>query len=235
LLLPGDWMGEYRYATLFFLSFYLYGSALLWTVVDHILGRQKSRAVAFAVVSGVILMGSVWLAVQRSAAFVRHPTLPIEEVIDSGRHFERLAAILDVKPASVLTPSVGGALLESKVRIHDLGMLCDRVMARSLGEGVTGTDRRGFYDYVFENLRPTLISTNAYHTWRARLDDDPRFRRDYVPIKEYVDQWVRQRYGMTIYSGEFVRRDVLSSKSDVWSRLQDEVRRTRYFGCAECE
>lgn len=235
VLLPTDWMGEYRYATPFFLFFYLYAAALLWTVVDHVAARQKTRVVSFAVVSAAVLVGTLLLASQRSAAFARHPTLPIQEVIDTGRHFERLAVILGVGSPSVLTPSVGGALLQVRVRIYDLGMLCDRVMAQSLGEGAVRLDRQRFYDYVFEELRPTLISTSAFHTWLARLDEDPRFRRDYAPIKEYVDQWVRQRYAVTLYSGEFVRREVLSGKTEVLSRVQEEVGRTRYFGCAECE
>jgi hypothetical protein len=112
-------------------------------------------------------------------------------------------------------------------------MLCDRVIAHSLGEGNRESDRERFYNYVFEEIRPAIVSTSAYHTWLARLDDDPRFRRDYVPIKEYVDQWVKERYGVTMHSGEFVRRDLLSGEAE--AGILEEVKRTRYFGCAECD
>jgi hypothetical protein len=157
--------------------------------------------VTFLVVAIVVFVGTLQIGSQRSAAFVNHPTLPIEEVIESGRHFERLASALEINSASVLTPSVGGVLLKSQLRIYDLGMLCDRVIAHSLGEGKDRVDRRRFYDYVFDEIRPTIISTSAYHSWLARLDEDPRFRRDYAPIKEYVDRWVQERYGMLLYSG----------------------------------
>lgn len=233
LLLPGDWMSEYRYATPFFVFFYVYASALLWAVSDSLSRGSKSRAVTFSVVAIIVFVGTLQLGSQRSAAFVSHPTLPIQEVVETGRHFERLALALEVDSASVLTPSVGGALLESRIRIYDLGMLCDRVIAHSLGEGASRVDRQRFYDYVFEEIRPTIISTSAYHSWLARLDEDPRFRRDYAPIKEYVDRWVQERYRISLYSGEFVRRDRLSGKTE--ARVREEVKRVRYFGCSECD
>ena len=233
LLLPGDWMGEYRYATPFFVFAYLYVSGLLWAVSGSLSRGSKSRVVTFLVVAIIVFVGTLKIGSQRSAAFVSHPTLPIQEVVETGRHFERLASALDINSVSVLTPSVGGALLKSHVRIYDLGMLCDRVIAHSLGEGSSKVDRRRFYDYVFDEIRPTIISTSAYHSWLARLDEDPRFRRDYAPIKEYVDRWVQERYGILLYAGEFVRRDRLSGTAE--TRIREEAKRTRYFGCSECD
>ncbi len=115
-------------------------------------------------------------------------------------------------------------------------MLTDRTIARTLGEGVASIDRRSFHEYIFGHARPSFIASRAYHSWIARLDDDPRFRRDYVAIVEYRDDWVRKRYGAILLSGDFVRRDVLGTRPDeTLAKLTEAVKGTHYVGCINCD
>jgi hypothetical protein len=233
LVLPGDWMAEYRYATPFFLFFYLLFAYVAWFATERL---RSGRIIAF--ICAVVVAGSLTLliAVPRSVAFAANPVISITEVTVTARRFERLAEIAGVRRASLLIADVGGALLSSSLRIYDLGMLSDSRIARALGEGSTRRDQADFYDYVFEEAKPTFIATRAYHSWVARLDGDARFRRDYVAIVEYPDEWIQRRYGNAMWSGDFVRRDALPYRSDsVLARLRDAVKGTHYVGCSRCD
>lgn len=162
------------------------------------------------------------------------PPIPITEVMETGRRFERYGRIVHASGPSLLTADVGGALFFTSLRIYDLGMLTDRTIAQTLGSGVHSPSRKLFHDYIFEQVRPTFILTRAYHSWLARLDSDPRFRRDYEVIKEYEDKWVQQRYGVRVTSGDYVRRDVLHRDLAALRALQLETNGVHYVGCIEC-
>jgi hypothetical protein len=125
----------------------------------------------------------------------------------SGHAYNQVAAVLGVASGSLLAPDLGGTLLYSNLQVYDLGGLCDRTIARSIGR-----DRKTFHEYVFGRLRPTFIHLQST-SWAdlALLDSDPRFRRDYVPIREgttYERAMVRLQYG------DWVRRDALHGAVD---------------------
>ena len=232
LLLPGDWMAEYRYATPFFMFFYLFVTYVAWFATERLESRRIIAFISFVVVAGAL---TLFISVPRSVAFAANPVISISEVTVTARRFERLAEIAGVKQPSLLIADVGGALLSSSLRIYDLGMLSDRKIARALGEGSTRRDQSAFYNYVFEEAKPTFIATRAYHSWVARLDGDARFRRDYIAIVEYPDEWIKKRYGTSMWSGDFVRRESLPDGFDsVLSRLRDAVKGTHYVGCSGC-
>jgi hypothetical protein len=221
LLLPSDWMGEYRFATAFYLFFYLFAASLLAAAVEMAFGRPVVRAAVFWA-GAVMLAGfTIVLTAPRSAAFAHAPTVPLVRVAENyGQRFERLGAVLGIDVPSLLAPSIGGPLLRARVRIYDLGMLCDRRIALAIGPASRQRNQAAFYDYVFDEARPTFISTAVYYTWLARLDDDPRFRRDYVPIAEHLDRWVLAEHGVERFSGDYVRRDALGGRPEVLARLQ---------------
>jgi hypothetical protein len=233
LLLPDDWMGEYRFATPFFPFFYLLLASIVRAVADHARSLPSRRTLASVMV--FVCVGTLAMAVRRTADFAQGPPIPIAEVVDTSRRFERLGEILGLKDPSLMIPEVGGALLYSKMRIYDLGMLCDRSIAETLGEGCRTRNQQSFYDYVFEVAQPDFLATRAYHSWIAHLDGDPRFRRDYVPIVEYQDEWVRKRYGVERTSGDFVRRELLPASPGILDRLRSEVKGTHYVGCSDCD
>jgi hypothetical protein len=228
--LPLDWMTEYRFATPFLVVFYLFA---VQVGAFYIQGQRRLFIVA-AICASVGLTGSV--TIPRSLVFAANPVIPVTEVVETAKRFERLAEIASIQRPSLLIADVGGALFASSLRIYDLGMLTDRTIARSLGEAVRTPDRVTFYRYVFEEARPSFIAVRAYHSWRARLAEDPRFGRDYVPIVEYRDEWIRRRYGVVMSSGDFVRRDALGSRVDELAKeLTQAARGTHYVGCTDCE
>jgi hypothetical protein len=236
ILLPFDWMPEYRFATPFFIFFYLWVGHVAWCAAKRIRALSAHCGVSFAVIVVAVGILTACVAIPRSLAFVRHPVIPLAEVIETARRFERLASIAEAQNPSVMMADVGGALFAGRLRIYDLGMLSDRTIAKALGEGAGVQDRATFYDYVFETARPTFIATRAYHSWLARLDADPRFRRDYVAIVEYSDEWIVERYRVVLQSGDFVRREVVvEGGAEMLAKLREAVSGTHYVGCGTCE
>jgi hypothetical protein len=236
ILLPYDWMSEYRFATPFLIFFYLWLPHVAWCAMERIRTTPAHRGIAFAAAVLGIGILTAGVAIPRSVAFARHPVISITEVIETTRRFERLGNIVGAHSPSLMIADVGGALFSGRIRIYDLGMLSDRTIAQALGEGVRVQDRSIFYAYVFETAKPTFIATRAYHSWLARLDADARFRRDYVAIVEYSDEWVLKRYGVALQSGDFVRREAIAKgEAELLGRLRQAVRGTHYVGCGTCE
>ena len=208
LLLPADGMGEYRFGTNFVLFVYLYGGMVAWETLTALKLERVRLIAAAGGLAALALIGSAALYAGRSAHFVRYPPIPFADIsAEYGRRYDDYATALGIPAdqASVLLPDLGGTLYNSDVHIYDLGMLADKTIARTLKR-----DKPGFYDYVFEQVRPTFIHTHDTWTYLARLDDDPRFRRDYTPIYEYDDAWAQKRHGLTLRSGDYVRKDVLT-------------------------
>lgn len=229
-LLPGDWMPEFRYATAAFQFAYLaFGVCLVGYAAD----RLWSARAMVAVLAVAILAAGVPSAVGRTSIFVNHAPIPLQEVFETGDRFVAFGHRAGVARPSIMHADVGGLLWAGQLRVYDLGMLCDRTIARYLGEGSGRHNASAFYDYVFEVARPTFIATRAYHSWIANLHGDPRFMRDYVAIREYPDAWIAERYGELRLSGDYVRRDAVSVSMLAWMR--EESRGVPYAGCEECD
>ncbi len=204
LLLPPDWMGEFRFATPFFVFFYPY-AALIGAALLGALPRLPARVPRLAAVA--LVGASVFLFVPRSLQFARQPTAPLATVTALTLKVNAYADRLSLANASLLLPDIGGALLYSRLTIHDLAGLTDKTIAR-----VIGRDPWALYDYVFETLKPTFIQTHSFWSALVYLEQDARFRRDYLPIYEEQDGWALQTLGLTRLSGEYVRRDAVSAQ-----------------------
>jgi len=226
VLLPGDWMGEQRFATLFYPAVYL-------LITLAILASPLSTAGRTGLLAALLLW-SVWQSIDRMHRFSEQPVISMKEVEDRSTQFEAWAAKLGIQRASLMTADVGGLLWRNKLEVIDLGMLTDRTIALALGEGSPHPDIKAFHHYVFEVRKPNFIATRAYHSWIARLDDDPRFRRDYVPLREYVDGWILRRYGEERFSGDYVRRDLISNYPEQLATLKTEAAALLYPFCKEC-
>jgi hypothetical protein len=210
LLLPPDYMREYRFATAFFPFFYSLVLVCLWKISCLVLPAPGKQPVTLAVAVIVIGVCTFQLAVRRSPVFASAPTVPFAGVAShTGLGFNQVADAMALPSASLLAPDLGGTLFYSRLRVYDLAGLSDRVIARTLRK-----DPEGFYHYVFEVVRPTFIHTHSWWTYVAAFDKDPRFRRDYLPIRETVDPWVLKRFGIVVYSGDYVRRDVASGQEE---------------------
>ena len=208
MLLPIDWMREYRFATPFFLFAYVYIAALAWALCALASRAPAARRLMFAGVVGLFLAGGLIHVARRSVPFARSPTVPIEIVADYyGHRYNRVAAALGLESASLLAPDLGGTLLYSRLTVVDLGGLCDRTIARTIGR-----DPRALHEYVFARVRPTFIHVHSsYWAKLAALDEDERFRRDYVPIRTIP------RFDV----GDFVRRDALRGPVEPLAAILD--------------
>ena len=178
---------------------------------------RRPLASALGITAAAGLSAAVF--VSPSLLFAARPTVPFSQVADDyGVAFNRYAEMLDVQGGSILLPDLGGTLYTSRLRVHDLAGLCDRTIGRTLRRNPAA-----FHDYVFDTLRPTFIHTHEYWTAVAGLDLDPRFRRDYVPLVEYVEDWVRVRVGLDLHSGDFVRREAASGHPEAMRRIREEL------------
>jgi hypothetical protein len=218
LLLPLDWMPEYRFATLFFpLVLVLLAKIAAETAAvpgdpesEGNDGRREGfswdrRRLSGAILTTTLIASILASTLPRTRRFAENPTVPFATVEQRyGRDYNRFADLLQVRQGSILIPDVGGTLWRSRLTVYDLGGLCNRTIAKTLGK-----NDQAFHDYLFGTLRPTFIHTHHYWTARAKLDLDPRFARDYLPLYEEVEPYVTARAkGNTLRSGDFVRREV---------------------------
>lgn len=217
ILLPYDWMGEYRFATPFFLFFYTYIVMTSGILINELKLRNTVTKILGAVAIAIIISASTYMFAMRSISFTRHPTVPFSWVAKySGHRFNHIARQIGIKNASLLTPDLGGTLYYSELRIYDLAGLCDKTIAR---ERFRNRNLRAFHDYIFTKTKPTFIHVRGQFAHLARFDDDERFRKDYVAIYEFQDSWVKQRYGISVSSGDYVRRDVIENKWELFYQI----------------
>jgi hypothetical protein len=222
VLLPSDWMPENRLATLVYPPFYLLIVLAIW----HI----NNKKLAILISLGLVLLG-VWQSSSRLQEFLDQPTISKDEVEDRSRIFEQWGKLLSKSRPTILTADVGGILWRDKIEVVDLGMLVNRPIAKSLGEYRPTPDRNSFHKYIFEEARPDFIATRAYHAWLADLDGDPRFRRDYIPIREYIDTWVLQRKGIEVYAGDYVKRSLADAHPKEFAQIRHEATKIDYPFC----
>lgn len=197
LALPRDWMGEYRFATAFvpFSLLLGFGLAAEWC------GANSRRWVVAAALAAACLVPD---SVVRWWRFRAAPTVPVAVVAADHAPFERYRSVVG-GTRSLLTEDVGAPLLFSSLRIHDLGGLCEPVIGRTLFR-----DPSRLGDHVFDVLRPDFVRLSADVAIRCGLQADPRFRRDYVAIREWRSPARVGDSGVPL--GHFVRRDVLADE-----------------------
>ena len=229
LLLPYDWMPEFRFATPFFLCFYLFISSGYCALVNNPSSPNGWRVICH-IVAVLFCVGVLSTSVTRAFYFKYHMPIPISEVLDTSQRFERYSQQLQIQNPSILIADVGGFLYRNGIRVYDLGMLCDRTIAATLGEGIRHSDVARFHDYVFDEIKPTFIATRAYHSWIADLESDPRFRECYTPIFEYKDKWIFNRYEAVRFSGDFIRKEAILGKKHVFEQIKKDATSVPYAG-----
>lgn len=216
LLLPNDWMGEFRFGTPFILFFWTYTVFL----TDRLIGKFQSednrkKALVFIIAAPALVLAS-FDSFDRTKVFSANPTVPFRLVEkEYGIRFNKYADALGLMNASVLLPDLGGTLAVSRLRVYDLAGLCDKNIARTLIHS-----NAEFRNYVFDEIRPSFIHSHHVWTLHAQFFGDERFRRDYVPIHEYLDASILKTTGRSIQSGDYVRREVIDKYPDGLSRLR---------------
>jgi len=220
ILLPGDWMREYRFATPFYPFFYAGACLLAVSLARELIPLPGRRKLAGAVAAAAALGLALTMFVPRSRTYAADPALPFALVQEkNGRRFNRFAGALALREGSFLVPDVGGALWSSRLRIYDLGGLTDRTVARTLKK-----EPDAFREYVFGETRPTFILAHGPWAAAAALNRDPRFRRDYVPLYLEGDP-----AGNTItvgpgrQAGVFVRKDAVAGRDAAVAAIRAEL------------
>ena len=211
--LPTDWMPLFRFATIYFLGLY---SVTAHVICDKLDLRKGILLSAILMVSCTV---GCFNGVRR---FVRESPVSTAEVSSRGAYFATWGKLIGKDKPSLLTADAGGILLDEHVRLVDLGMLCNAKIADALGHVNEQPDRDSFFDYILEEVKPTFIATRAFHSYLACLDKDARFRRDYVPIHEYVDTWILNRYGVIVMSGDYVRKDAMAGDPNAFKLMKKQ-------------
>jgi hypothetical protein len=208
LWLDDDWMGEYRFGTVAAAFSLLTLVAALDRAVSLLPpGRWKSASRVAPLVLALFLAAGF---LPRTFRFAANPPTSFQDVRERcGERFNRFAAALDLKGGSLLTADLGGTLMTSHLAVHDLAGLCEPAVVATLRKNgnVWHYDHPEFYDWVFERVRPTFISTAKFWTAVPGFELDPRFARDYVAIESFRDEYSGTVYGRDLHSGDFVRRE----------------------------
>lgn len=207
LLLPADWMGEYRFATPFLLLLPVTFFAFLGEALSFSSLRLKVQRPLFGLIAIIVIGCSGRLYQERSATFAEAPAAPFYSVAQSyGLRFNYYSDALGITNASLLAPDLGGTLYFSRLRVYDLVGLCDRKIAPLMA----ANDTAGLADHVFA-LRPTFIHVHDFWSVRSGFFDDPRFRELYEPISESESTWAINRGRPGVYSGDYVLRSAVPS------------------------
>ena len=206
-LLPFDWMGEYRFATPFVFLFYLF-VFLTGEMVYQIPDRKLPAGVLLGILTLIFTGNSIGSFYVRSKIFAECPTVPFTQVAENyGVRFNQYASEIGVENGSYLGPDMGGTLYYSELKVYDLAGLTDKTIAKSFGN-----DDSLFFDYVFDTLKPTFIHTHDVWTYGANFDADPRFRQNYVAINEIEDGWILMYTGLTMFTGDYIRKDAIENQ-----------------------
>jgi hypothetical protein len=178
IVLPDDWMGEYRFGTLAFAGTYLLGFVLLGQI--PLTGQGlRSRPAVVAVAGMVALAGCTLIFADREQSVVHSPVAPLESVARSAWKFNELAQGLGLKHPVLLVPDLGGTLLVSNGRVVDLAGLCDKSIATMYKSGAKPAQ---FAQYILDTVQPDLIHVHRYWSWKSGVTHSPQFAARYMDL-----------------------------------------------------
>jgi hypothetical protein len=203
-VLPKDWMGEYRFATISIPFFYLLLIQLWLGWSDYLRNHTLRNSVLWLFI--LIFIGvNIPRHIKRTTKFAGDPPTPFTWVVDQYvDKFQKLSDILEQEDASMLVPDMGGTLYYSELTVYDLGALTDSTIARTMR-----VNQDAFYNYIFDVIHPTFIVTYSGWAQFSNFDADPRFRQDYVPIEESIDASLIVHH-IEMYSGTYVRSEFIT-------------------------
>ena len=207
VVLPTDWMEEYRFATPFFLLLPLVSFTLLADVLLSSSFRLRTQKIIFVTVAVALLVHTAYVYKARSFQFAKSPMVPFEIVAQFyGIGFNNYADELGISDATFLLPDLGGTLYFSKHRVYDLAGLCDRQIARL----IRTEDTTALRNHIF-SLLPTFIHVHGYWSVKSGLFHDIRFRKFYTAIVETESQPTNDQDQPPIYNGDYVLKDAIAS------------------------
>lgn len=217
MLLPNDWMPELRFGTPFLVLFYPTLFSLIW-VAGATLSQSRfySRQFPALLIVAVLSVPSIFVHQIRFARFYAAPAVPYTDISQRfGERYNKAAKALGVEHASFLLQDVGGTLFHTELEIFDLAGLIDGTVARTLWK-----DKTALRAYIFNDVKPTIIHTYAYSALEADLDSSAQFREQYTPLREAIDPIASEAAGRLIYSGDYVRKDVVEGRPDALAQAR---------------
>ncbi|SDK69516.1 hypothetical protein [Streptomyces indicus] len=205
-VLDPDWMGLYRFAT----PVWALGTMALALATVALADRSAPRRrvlLAAAVAASTVF--SVVAQKESADAFRDKPTLSLCTVVKRhGVLFNEQADRLGIGDASLLTPSLGGTLLTSKLKVHDLAGLTEPRIADYLAAG----DIKGLQTYALDELRPTFVHATDAWAEKTGMKKSLLTAKGYLPLYRTSDgggAWVR---------AEAVRRPEQLPAARAWTR-----------------
>jgi hypothetical protein len=164
LILPPDWMHEYRFATVAFPFTYL----LCFLVLQKSLVQTtwiRSKHLILSVCGIGLLVVSVPEFAIRSLVFTDSLPGPLDfEAVQTYR-FNRLADELAIRNPSLLTADFGATLLLSNLRLVDMAGLCDRTIGRMYNSRLPPAD---FARYMLNDVDADFLKLDN-DTWKGRV------------------------------------------------------------------
>ncbi|WAL66473.1 hypothetical protein ORV05_01220 [Amycolatopsis cynarae] len=197
-VLKPDWMGVYRFATPVWALGALIGTLAAVEVVRQ--ARPRTRALLAAALAVATIPSAVSFAGQ-AEQFAAAPTFPACSVADRyGRIFNAYADLAGVRQGSLLLADLGGSSMTSRLRLIDLGGLGDSKIA----DYIHDNDAAGLRDYVFDEVKPTFITTHTHGSGFHRIPVDPRLAQDYDQVFDSPD-------AEGFPGGDWIRKDAVPS------------------------
>lgn len=175
VLLP-DWMPQYRFATPVWPLTALATAIAAAHLVPQLAVRARAALAVVVVIAGT-LAGIAWW--QDHHEFATGPTVPLCVVVQQAQEYDGYARILGVRDGTVLLPDIGGTALAGDLRVADVVGLADKRFA----EFWNHKDMAGLRDYVFTELKPTVIHIHGSWAAATGLLNDPRMTADYIVVR----------------------------------------------------
>jgi hypothetical protein len=197
-VLEADWMGQLRFAT----PVWALGVPACGIGAAQVFGRGSARIRVLLVLAlAVALLPPAlrWLGDARQ--FRASPTVPMCAVADRmGRMTNGYADLLGIEEGTLLIPDIGGAALTSRLTIVDFAGLAEARIAHYWADA----NAPGLRDYIFDEVRPSIVHTHGHWSNASGLLTDPRLDRDYHLI--YTDP-------ADPLSGDYVRKSLVPNQS----------------------
>jgi hypothetical protein len=157
--------------------------------------RFKVQALLSLVLATAVALSTVQF-VDDVREFRATATVPLCWVAERfGRVINGYTDFIRPGDLSLLAPDLGGTALTSSFHIIDLAGLGDRRIAEFYGAG----DMAGLRDYIFNDVKPTVVHFHDVWGTMTGLVSEPRLTRDYYPIIE----------------GDFVRKDAVTGPTQL--------------------
>jgi hypothetical protein len=207
-LLPADWMAELRFASIFIVLSYLLLILELYIFTTTYAERSDLKKIVSGCAVVLLMAYSSYHFYIRTNDFLKDPTIPFSLVKKTyPDQFNQVSQQLSLGNATLLVPDVGATLYYSDIRVYDAAGLCDRKIADKINES-----KEALRNYIFEELKPTLIHLHGRWEKMYDLKNDPRILRDYVPLVPKESLVQENEFYPTRFC-DYIRRDAIDASN----------------------